>query len=774
MGASSLNPETVLRLQAVLDGRKKRVSSIESLLERWGALELALKSICGDADAASRFLPGDLGALPEFVRALLEEQGELLGEIHEVTAALQRLGARFARETLNIGVSGQARVGKSRLLQTISGLSDDALPTGKGTPVTAVRSRLFHSSELAEARLSLHDYASFRSGVLQGYFTALCLGDAPRTPDSFAAWECPAKADLAPDRQSPTNVTLLNRLRAEHLSFGNYRRFLTGGVEVVQLNDGDLRRWIAYPEDGPTALDASIERRYMAVREAEIYCAFQIGGVERLGLVDLPGLGEVAPDAEDHHVEGLRNDVDFLVLVKRPGLEKGMWEDKDSKALDLLRLRVGAEFSTEGDFVWIAANTGSTDEEVAEKLLRSIQNDVNGGRADSVYRCVECDAASTASVEGDLLAPVFDHLARRLGTMDSELVTAVARDGRAVLGRLRLRAADLARAVEELRGETSTRARVDEKAEELRDELGYDIMRLVGALFDEARDDSEDRGFIDALEAAFSGIEAWADAGLGSPTQEAWVEKALKRIVVDDGPQKFALEELNRVRVDLSLRFRGLDDHLRHREIELWERVAQIFDRHLGNLLADLGPREAIETFRELLDESDEPSSTLVESLDELLQIRLDYRTQFHPQVREALDSLNWERLHRQEGGFAGTLQFTKDERGAHELFTELHSAALQAASETRRRLALHFNKLPVKVLHAAAEQFADHFLRARQARHEFRALCHAYRDEIWPGEFEGIDMNNARIRRLRGGLREFVAAIEALEAAESNGVADA
>ena len=768
MERPSLNSDTVARLQAVLDSRKDRVAGVEALLEKWSALEAALERTRSAADSVVQNLPGDLGSLPEFVRAFAEEHGETLGEIRGVSASLQRLKARFQRPTLNIGVSGQARVGKSRLLQTISGLSEDALPTGKGTPVTAVRSRLFHSTELNEARLQLHDYPSFRTDVLKGYFTVLGLGDPPRSAQDFERWTCPrSKEELPLERRTPTNETLLNRLRAEHLSFPNYRKYLTGSSEVLQLETGGLRRWIAYPEDGPSALGAEIERRYMAVREAEIHCHFQIGGVERLGLVDLPGLGEVAPDAEDHHVEGLRNDVDFLALVKRPGLEKGMWEQKDSTALDLLRLRVGAEFSREGDFVWIAANTGSTDVEVARKLIRSIQNDVNGGEANSVYRCIECDAAVAADLESNLLSPMFDHLATRLSVMDAELVAAAARDGRVLLSRLKLRAADLSGAVSSIKGGTATRGKVDVAAKKLRKDLGFDIEQLVQSLFDEARDDQEDRGFIEALEAAFDEIEGWADSGLGSTSQEKWVENAVRTMVVDKGPLAFAQEELNRVRVELSLRFRGLDAHLRDREMELWEMVAAALQRNLGSLLGGLEPKATIEQFRELLDQSDERSDTLVEALGELLQIRLDYRTQFHPQVREALDSLDWERLHGQEGAFVGALQFTKDERGAHELFTELHSAALQAASETRRRLAQHFNKLPVKVLHAAAEQFADHFLRSEWGEHEFTALCHAYRDEIWPGVFEGIDMNNARLLRFRQELTGFSSAVAALQGSD-------
>ena len=50
----------------------------------------------------------------------------------EAVRLLRVLEARLARDTVNIGVSGQARVGKSTLLQSVSGLGDDQIPTGPG------------------------------------------------------------------------------------------------------------------------------------------------------------------------------------------------------------------------------------------------------------------------------------------------------------------------------------------------------------------------------------------------------------------------------------------------------------------------------------------------------------------------------------------------------------------------------------------------------------------------------------------------------------------
>ncbi|TAF21465.1 MAG: hypothetical protein EAZ76_00440, partial [Nostocales cyanobacterium] len=54
---------------------------------------------------------------------------EILKRIDEELKVLDKLRLRFARKTLNIGVVGLARQGKSTLLQILSGLTDAEIPS---------------------------------------------------------------------------------------------------------------------------------------------------------------------------------------------------------------------------------------------------------------------------------------------------------------------------------------------------------------------------------------------------------------------------------------------------------------------------------------------------------------------------------------------------------------------------------------------------------------------------------------------------------------------
>lgn len=82
-------------------------------------------------------------------------------------------------------MSGAARMGKSTLLQSVSGLDDNQIPTGHGIPVTAVRSRIFHSPTVRRAELEMHSPESFLAAVISPLHAALDLSPhRVRSPNS--------------------------------------------------------------------------------------------------------------------------------------------------------------------------------------------------------------------------------------------------------------------------------------------------------------------------------------------------------------------------------------------------------------------------------------------------------------------------------------------------------------------------------------------------------------------------------------------------------------
>ncbi len=211
---------------------------------------------------------------------------------------------------------------------------------------------------------------------------------------------------------------MLNRLRAMQASFPTYEHDLTGGERVVPLEE--LRPWVAYPTNAEEQQPGPVARRYLAVRDVRIDCPFPHAQVRHLGIVDLPGLGEFAARADEHHVGGLQNEVDVVLLVKRPVEGMAYWGDADARALDLIDSARG--FVDRRDFVFLVLNTGDTAEALVTALRDHIRGQVNSGVPDQFFQVLECDAADPGDVFARVLSPVLAHLAARMPAMDADAV----------------------------------------------------------------------------------------------------------------------------------------------------------------------------------------------------------------------------------------------------------------------------------------------------------------------------------------------------------------
>jgi hypothetical protein len=510
----------------------------------------------------------------------------------------------------------------------------------------------------------------------------------------------------------------------------------------------ELRPWVAYPTNAQEQQPGIVERRYLAVRDVRIDCPFPHAQVRHLGIVDLPGLGEFAARADQHHVEGLHNEVDAVLLVKRPVEGMAYWGDADARALDLIDSARG--FADRRDFVFLVLNT---DTDTAEALLTAlrdhIRGQVNSGVTDQFFQVLECDADDPGDVHARVLAPVLAHLAARMPAMDAAAVEGTQAELRATAQRIGLLADDLTRVLASVAQSSGSVAEdLDLRSRRLRQDLSAGLVGLVGELRAQARTAGEDQEYTDAVERAYGTTRAWITDGLGIGEQ-AWRDEALRSMTVDRNSSRYAGDELNRVRVEISSCFEEIDVYFAARVRALWERVADIVRHNTGELLGHATGEQALRRFAGLLAGASEPCPRLQRAVEQLLTVRLDYRSQLHPRVRAELDGLTLQERDPVTGEQRNRVVVEVSPDGAEQLYAFVVQMAEQAAYLTKKALLLREGVTPALVLHAAAEQLEDTMIRSGDSEREFKRLARSYRDEIWPGVFGEIDAANARVARV-------------------------
>jgi len=745
------------RITRLLHARHEQVLPVKQEIARWRDIDgnlAELSAALGDLRRHPSVSPEDA---PELTIPHLEGIHAGIAEAIEAYSAVE---ARFSRDTVNIGVSGSARVGKSTLLQSISGLNDEQIPTGRDIPVTAVRSRIYHSTRPPVALLRLHSPETFLDEVISPYHKELQMTRVPGTLAEFRTWTYPDSPEGPGARAG--DVALLVRLREMQQALWSYEGDLTGGDKSVPLEE--LRPYVAYPTSAERASATRLEHRYLAVRDVRIDCRFPETDVDQLGIVDLPGLGEVAADAEKHHVTGLRHDVDVVLLVKRAAEGMAYWSTADAQAINLLDDARGS-IRDRGDFVYIVVNARPGDTALADALRADIVRQVNDGQENRYFTILSTDVANPAQVRADVLSPLLNALANRLPVMDAEFLAGARDQAQAVRARIKTALGELATVLSGLKSMSGDmREDLEGRAKELRNDLMDALNVLVQDLEKQATSDDDDPEYVAAVEAAYGAARDWIASGFGVGEQ-AWCREAVKSFGRERGSAKYASDQLNLVRVRVSGFYARLNDYFAARVEEARRQVGVILQAHLGTLLADIDPAgdkagtELLKRSVTVLTEASPPCAELAAAIQVLVELNLEYRTQFHPRVREQLQGLRAQ-LKDAKGRPYTAITVELDEAGARQLYSYCHDRARQAAHATRNAL-LAEKITPLLVIFAAVEQFEDALIRSGTSERDFERLAFSYREELWPGVFAGVAEGHARhakVTRLMKTINEKLA----------------
>ncbi len=197
------------RITAIIEKRKPLVQKIESVQAKLSSLQTAL----GELEEYRKKLIDLVD--DEVVRGRLEtiEVSPIHQDLSNETANLDKLKTRFSRDTLNIAVVGRARQGKSRLLQSLTGLSSAAIPDGRRQHCTGVRSTIFHKPDAElSAEVSFYDERPFLDEVISPYYDQLELGAKPITLGEFSKRPLPSRLTTKTVQRSGPSMNICSAI----------------------------------------------------------------------------------------------------------------------------------------------------------------------------------------------------------------------------------------------------------------------------------------------------------------------------------------------------------------------------------------------------------------------------------------------------------------------------------------------------------------------------------------------------------------------------------
>jgi hypothetical protein len=280
---------------------------------------------------------------------------------------LQDLINRFSRRTLNIGVVGKMRQGKSTFLQRLSGLPDVILPARPGKACTAVRSKIYHHDDVTRALITLHSESTFLYEVIAPYYERLNLGTPPQTIDEFANSDFP---DMA-SNESVSKAMYDHLYNDYFLGLTHYRGSLGDQTQQLDItNESEIALYVAQTrgDDGRLA-----SFNHLAVKDVEISCRFPESRVEKLGLIDVPGLGDLRLGDEELILKTLGQEVDIVLFFRKPFPGSDQWQQPDTNLYDLAAKAL-PDVANRSFMVLNRQQTGDDNLETCQSLSKTVES----------------------------------------------------------------------------------------------------------------------------------------------------------------------------------------------------------------------------------------------------------------------------------------------------------------------------------------------------------------------------------------------------------------
>lgn len=404
------------KVSTIIESRKERLVQVDKAMDDIRCQMNLLNEVRGEVTrlASIETEYENKNDLKESLESIDQTVAELEGQQQK----LEILHERFSRNTINIGVSGEARVGKSLTLQKLSGLTDTQIPTGAGLPVTAVRSEIYNTEGEGYAEVTFRTEEDFINDFVQPHMELINRLEhanyaIPRTIKAFSSY--PLVEQLS-DNASPEALNSLVLLKEAQTSVETFRGLLGSRTQNIPLPE--LRQYVAYPTSEERNKKAPA-RKYLAVRHVNIHCKFPALEGIKMALIDLPGLGEIDATVAESHTRGLEDNVDHILLVVKANNAEGYFKKGINDVVSNLQ-KIQPAISERSDLITFANNIEAGTETTARMLADDIDMKLNDVRRGRPFDILGYDASNADSVQG-MMTRVLEIMGDRLPLMDQQV-----------------------------------------------------------------------------------------------------------------------------------------------------------------------------------------------------------------------------------------------------------------------------------------------------------------------------------------------------------------
>ncbi|MGK7918640.1 MAG: hypothetical protein AB4080_01345, partial [Trichodesmium sp.] len=395
------------KIQSIIDKRQPLAKRVEKVETHLTSLQQYIQRLIRERN---NFLPQlNDSQTSEILQGINFSQIEQ--EITTNLTTISKLKARFSRQTLNIGVVGKPRQGKSKFLQTLTGLTRNEIPDGSGQHCTGVMSIIYHQlqAKSTTGKVYPHSPQSLLEEVIKLYYEDLSLGTISENFDDFIKRGLPP---LPTDKSNKVDQAKYEYLKRYKQYYPQYKG-LFNLKPIFPITQEKIREYVAQDDVN----GKQVYYNYLAVKKVEIESQFPHSDIGQIAVVDLPGLGDTGVGDVERMIKVLSEDVDFALFMRKPNPGGDYWDkDSDVGLYDKAQKGIPTIPLSRWSFLILNKTAPNSDQGDNSKNCQGFLDELPNTRMEFA-NCIIADCANKKET-ANVLEKILEHLTENITELD--------------------------------------------------------------------------------------------------------------------------------------------------------------------------------------------------------------------------------------------------------------------------------------------------------------------------------------------------------------------
>lgn len=332
-------------------------------------------------------------------------------------AKLDQMIRRLSRDNLNISFVGRAGQGKSLVMQRISGLDGNIIPSSDGSDCTGTKS-VIHNCSGSQVVAKINFFSEYEMVEnVNKYLDKISNGSNVRIERISSASEI-QNINVAAIRSGIPMEDVESKSLVEHLTkyVEHYSVYAPHLGKTVTVSASEIERYVAQYKNGNPSEKYFL---YLGVKFADIMCEFPHSDTGKIELVDTIGIGATSLATEEKMLDTVENDSDAILFMFRPDPCRPRISSDEIDIIKKISTRVSPEYSKEMLF-WIVNRVDSGKGENKALLPEIVAKAEQGDYP--VAKVLNVNCFLDDEVEHKLLVPVLEQLTSRIENVDKMLI----------------------------------------------------------------------------------------------------------------------------------------------------------------------------------------------------------------------------------------------------------------------------------------------------------------------------------------------------------------